>query len=65
MQIIQLNFSTDDADILKAVLDSYVSEITTEIADTDQYDFREDLKKRRIIINKIRNALEEQLSKKL
>jgi hypothetical protein len=63
MQNITLNISNEDATILKAVLDSFVSEITTEIADTDQYDFREDLKKRRVIINIIRNTLEEQLSK--
>lgn len=61
MQNIILNISNEDATILRTVLDSFVSEITTEIADTDQYDFREDLKKRRIVINRIKKSIEDQI----
>ena len=45
--------------ILKEVLESTVSDLGMEIAATDAQDFREHLKERREVINKVIEALSE------
>ena len=40
-------------------LESYLSDLSYEIADTDQFDFREQLKAKRAVLNKILNAVKQ------
>ena len=44
--MIDLKFTNEEAAELKDVLTSYVSELRMEIADTDNFEFREGLKKK-------------------
>jgi len=62
MNEILINITPEEAVILKEVLASSISELSSEIADTDKYDFREDLKKRRIVIHKITSIINEKLA---
>jgi hypothetical protein len=50
--MIHLDFSTDEVKILASVLESYLSELRMEIADTDNHDFREMLKERKAVLEK-------------
>jgi hypothetical protein len=58
--MIQIDLTKEEAGILAEVLDVYLSDLSMEIADTDLQDFREQLKKRRRVLEKalegIRNA---------
>jgi len=42
--MIDLKLTNEEAENLKEVLTSYVSDLRMEIADTDQFEFREGLK---------------------
>ena len=42
--MVDLKLTNEEAEDLKEVLTNYVSDLRMEIADTDQYDFREGLK---------------------
>lgn len=42
--MIDLNLTNEEAENLKEVLTSYVSDLRMEIADTDKFEFREGLK---------------------
>lgn len=55
--MIHLDFTTDEIKILANVLESYLSELRMEIADTDSRDFREMLKERKIVLEKTLDAL--------
>lgn len=44
--MIDLKLTNEEAEDLKGVLESYVSDLRMEIADTDKLEFRESLKKR-------------------
>jgi len=44
--MIDMKLSNEEAEELKDVLTSYVSDLRMEIADTDNYEFRETLKKK-------------------
>ena len=48
-----------DADIIKltSALQKYISDLSMEIADTDSFDFREDLKSERISLQKVVNQI--------
>jgi len=48
-----LNLTPDQAVILKETLNSFLSDMGMEIADTDNYDFRQMLKKRRELLEGI------------
>ena len=48
-----IKLSDSERDILSEVLESYLSDMSMEITDTDSMDYREQLKARRIIIQKI------------
>ena len=52
-----LNLDERERDILLELLDSALSDLSMEIADTDQMDFRETLKLRRGVLMKVRDAL--------
>jgi len=44
--MIDMKLTNEEAEELKDVLTSYVSDLRMEIADTDNYEFRETLKKK-------------------
>ena len=48
-----------EARVLKETLESFLSDLRMEIADTDRMDFREGLKNRRRILEKIHRDLPE------
>jgi hypothetical protein len=55
--MIQLNLTDDEASILKQALATYLSDLRMEIADTDQQEFREQLKQEEAVMKKILGAI--------
>lgn len=55
--MIQLDLNPQEQQILKEALESYISDLRMEIADTDKQDYREKLKHRREILDKVVGAL--------
>lgn len=53
----QLNLAEDEVQVLRDVLTDYLSDLRMEIADTDQMDFREKLKERKRVLEKVLEAL--------
>ncbi len=56
--MINLDLTKEENDILATVLESYLSDLRMEIADTDSMDFRESLKKRKGVLNKVLETLQ-------
>jgi hypothetical protein len=52
-----VELSREQAEVLAQVLDSYLSDLRMEIADTDLQDFRDKLKQRKAVLNKILEAI--------
>jgi len=48
-----LDLTAEESEILRAVLESYLSDLRMEIAGTDSADFREKLKKKKALLTKI------------
>ncbi len=48
--MIQIELSNEESEILKEILEGYLSDLRMEIADTDKMDFREKLKKKEVFI---------------
>jgi hypothetical protein len=55
--MVQLDLKPDEQKVLKETLESYLSDLRMEIADTDNKDYREQLKHRKDILNKVVAAL--------
>ena len=55
--MVNLDLTKEENDILATVLESYLSDLRMEIADTDSMDFRESLKKRKDVLNKVLETL--------
>jgi len=55
----QLDLTADELQILIEVIESYLSDLRMEIADTDRMDFRETLKARKAVLRKVLAALRE------
>jgi hypothetical protein len=51
--MVHIDLDAAEAQILKTVLESYLSELRMEIADTDSMDFREQLKARKMVLRKV------------
>ncbi len=51
--MIQISLTDDEASILKQTLATYLSDLRMEIADTDQQEFREQLKSEEAVLKKI------------
>ncbi|HKJ22612.1 MAG TPA: hypothetical protein VKA13_05955 [Gammaproteobacteria bacterium] len=51
--MIQLELTDDEQGILKTALESYISDLRMEIADTDNMDFRNKLKEKEQVLNKV------------
>lgn len=60
--MVQIDLNGEELDTLVGVLESYLSELRMEIADTDSYDFRQMLKERRAVVQKALTALREDAS---
>lgn len=56
----RLDLSSEEAYVLRDTLQSYLSDLRMEIADTDRRDFRDQLKHRKTILERIAAALEPQ-----
>lgn len=54
----QLDLTPDEHETLVGVLESYLSDLRMEIANTDTLDFRDLLKERKRVIQKVLSALE-------
>ena len=55
--MIHLDLDATEQKVLLETLESYLSDLSFEIADTDQFDYREQLKARRTVLNKILDAV--------
>ena len=55
--MIQLDINPQEQEILKEALESYLSDLRMEIADTDKQDYRDKLKHRKDVLNKVVEAL--------
>ena len=55
--MLQLDVNDDEKTILKEVLESYLSDLRMEIADTDRMEFRDMLKERKAVLIKVIEAL--------
>lgn len=56
--MINLELTKEEEDILTMVLESYLSGLRMEIADTDSMDFRESLKKKKDVLKKVVETLQ-------
>ncbi|MBW3661166.1 MAG: hypothetical protein KY397_05980 [Gemmatimonadetes bacterium] len=53
----RVDLTDEEREILRTVLESYLSDLRMEIADTDSMDFREMLKRRKEVLHKVLDAL--------
>lgn len=53
----RIDLSDNEAETLKDILESYLSDLRAEIADTDSMDFREPLKEKEVFLNRLLNEL--------
>jgi hypothetical protein len=51
--MVRIELQPTEAEVLKMVLESYLSDLRMEIADTDSMDFRNKLKARKVILRKV------------
>ena len=51
--MVHLHLEPTDAEVLRMVLESYLSDLRMEIADTDSMDFRDQLKARKEVLRKV------------
>jgi hypothetical protein len=57
--MIHIDLDTTERSILMQTLESYLSDLSFEIADTDRMEFREELKAKRQVLNKILEAVKQ------
>ncbi len=57
--MLELDLDANEKSILKMVLESYLSDLRMEIADTDRMAFRDMLKERKAVLIKVIEALAE------
>jgi len=57
--MIKLNLDEGDVRVLAEILQSTLSDLSYEISDTDQHDFREGLKARREALKRVVAAIEQ------
>ena len=53
----QVNLSAEESDMLRQVLGTYLSDLRMEIADTEQMDFRENLKRQETFLKRLLEQL--------
>ncbi|UCE01307.1 MAG: hypothetical protein JSW67_08350 [Candidatus Latescibacterota bacterium] len=54
----QIELAPEEIEMLRAILESYLSDLRMEISHTDSMDFREGLKKREVFLKKMLRQLE-------
>ena len=57
--MINLELNDQESLILVETLQSFLSDLSYEISNTDLQDYREQLKARRVVLEKIKNELEQ------
>jgi hypothetical protein len=57
--MIHIDLDATERSILMQTLESYLSDMSFEIADTDRMEFREELKAKRQVLNKILDAVKQ------
>ncbi|HNR51134.1 MAG: hypothetical protein BWZ01_01865 [Deltaproteobacteria bacterium ADurb.BinA179] len=57
--MISVDLTAEEKDVLYNLLSNYVSDLRMEIADTDRQDFREMIKQRKDILQKVIDALKD------
>ena len=57
--MVQITLTDKESDILRDVLDNYLSDLRQEISATDLVEFKENLKARKNVIMKVLDALSE------
>jgi uncharacterized protein involved in exopolysaccharide biosynthesis len=60
--VAQITLTREEAATLRGVLNSYLSDLRMEIADTDSMQFREDLKREEETLKKLLQQLDAELS---
>jgi hypothetical protein len=48
--MVRVDFSDEEAGVMREILESYLSELSLEIGDTDRFAFRNDLKHKKAIV---------------
>jgi len=56
--MIRLDLTSEEQEILRNTLESYLSDLRYEIADTDRLEFREQLKAKKAVLEKIQTTLQ-------
>lgn len=54
----QINLTAEEAVMLNEILSNYLSDLRMEIANTDSMSFREEMKKREVLVNRLLKDLE-------
>lgn len=57
--MITIELSSEEKNILRQLVENYISDLSMEISHTDRKDYRETLKMRRNVLQKLLTALEE------
>ena len=58
----QITLTQEEAAVLRGVLNSYLSDLRMEIANTDSMQFRENLKREEVFLKKLLQQLDAELS---
>ena len=58
-KVVNLELNDQELLILTETLQNFLSDLSYEISNTAVYDYREQLKARRVVLEKIKNALEQ------
>ena len=60
MNKIEIRINNDDAKILVDILENNISELSGEISDTDRLEFRNNLKSKRMVLQRILAEIKKQ-----
>jgi hypothetical protein len=60
MKRIELNLSEDEQNIIEDILENNISDLSMEITNTDKMEYREKLKVKRNVLQKLLKSLKEQ-----
>jgi hypothetical protein len=58
----QITLTQDEAAVLRGALSSYLSDLRMEIADTDSWQFRQNLKREEVLLKKLLEQLDAELA---
>lgn len=56
--MVRIELATNEASMLREILESFLSDLRMEVANTDQMDFREQLKTREVFIKSLLTRLQ-------